>query len=61
MVGDSTIKFDVCRQDNDVARFNGWIPRDDDFGGVRNEDFARLATMMSQGLMAGFVDGLRRW
>ena len=33
MVGDSTIRFDVCRRDNDVARFDGWIPRDDDFGG----------------------------
>ena len=33
MVGDSTIRFDVCRRDDDVARFDGWIPRNDDFGG----------------------------
>ena len=33
MVGDSTIRFDVYRQDDDVARIDGWIPRDDDLGG----------------------------
>jgi hypothetical protein len=33
MVGYSTIKFDVCRRDDDVARLDGWIPRNDDFGG----------------------------